>query len=359
MNTIPLVSIVIPIYKVPEKYLRQCIESCINQTLKDIEIILVDDGSPDDCGKICDEYAAKDERVRVIHKKNGGLAAARNTGQEQVQGETMMFLDGDDYIEMNCCERAYCTLKEHNVELLLFDQIMEYRNSSIVMHSFKGNSQGLELKSYTTTADELKFDGEECKELQLRVLNFNGRIAMVFQKLMLTDMIKRYRIRHVDALSQGMEGFVFNIQLFNHVKSVYYIPDPLLHYMYNPQSITHKPSEKNYHLCVRCMEWISNYIKQSEQYTELKALLYYRSLFLIVNSAISCYFSPMFKESYSGRVNKFKHFLTYPLVIESLKCGEISELDWQRRIVIFAIKKKLWLVLYILGLMRKKQLEMR
>ena len=75
----PKVSIIVPVYKVPEIFLRQCIESCVNQTLKDIEIILVDDGSPDNCGKICDEYATKDNRIKVIHKINGGLAAARNT----------------------------------------------------------------------------------------------------------------------------------------------------------------------------------------------------------------------------------------------------------------------------------------
>lgn len=76
--TNPKVSIVVPVYKVPYKFLRQCVESCVNQTLRDIEIILVDDGSPDDCGKICDEYAANDNRIKVIHKENGGLVSARN-----------------------------------------------------------------------------------------------------------------------------------------------------------------------------------------------------------------------------------------------------------------------------------------
>ena len=103
----PLVSIVVPIYKVPEKYLRQCIESCINQTLHDLEIILVDDGSPDKCGEICDEYAKMDARIKVIHKKNGGLAAARNTGQDAATGITLKFLDGDDYMEPECCKIMY------------------------------------------------------------------------------------------------------------------------------------------------------------------------------------------------------------------------------------------------------------
>ena len=80
----PLVSVIIPVYKVPEEYLRKCIESIIGQTLKEIEIILVDDGSPDNCGAICDEYAVKDKRVNVIHKENGGVSSARNAGLKLV-----------------------------------------------------------------------------------------------------------------------------------------------------------------------------------------------------------------------------------------------------------------------------------
>ena len=90
------ISIIVPIYNV-EKYIRKCIESIINQTYRNIEIILVDDGSPDNCGKICDEYAKKDSRVKVIHKKNGGLSDARNKGTEVATGEYIMYVDSDDY----------------------------------------------------------------------------------------------------------------------------------------------------------------------------------------------------------------------------------------------------------------------
>ena len=93
-------SIIIPIYKV-EKFICECIDSVINQTLKKIEIILVDDGSPDNCPKICDEYAQKDKRITVIHKANGGLSSARNTGLKKAQGEYVLFLDSDDYYFRN------------------------------------------------------------------------------------------------------------------------------------------------------------------------------------------------------------------------------------------------------------------
>ena len=94
----PKVSVIVPIYNV-EKYLNRCIDSILNQTFTDFELILVDDGSPDRSGKICDEYAEKDDRVKVIHKQNGGVSAARNTGIDEAVGEYIMFVDSDDYID--------------------------------------------------------------------------------------------------------------------------------------------------------------------------------------------------------------------------------------------------------------------
>ena len=97
MNEMPLVSVIIPIYKV-EPYLRACVDSVLAQTYRNIEIILVDDGSPDGCPAICDEYATKDNRVRVIHKENGGLSDARNTGVDVAKGEWLCFVDSDDVV---------------------------------------------------------------------------------------------------------------------------------------------------------------------------------------------------------------------------------------------------------------------
>ena len=93
-----LVSVIIPVYNV-EKYLPKCLDSVINQTYKNLEIILVDDGSPDNSGKICDEYAEKDSRIKVIHKENGGVSSARNVGIKQAKGQYLLFVDSDDYIK--------------------------------------------------------------------------------------------------------------------------------------------------------------------------------------------------------------------------------------------------------------------
>ena len=98
----PLISIIVPIYNV-EAYLAKCINSIINQTYGNLEIFLVDDGSPDRCGLICDEYAKQDARIKVIHKKNGGLSDARNVAIDVAKGEYITFVDSDDYVANDVC----------------------------------------------------------------------------------------------------------------------------------------------------------------------------------------------------------------------------------------------------------------
>lgn len=111
-----LISIIVPIYKV-EPYLRQCVDSIINQTYKNLEIILVDDGSPDGCPQICDDYAAKDTRVKVIHKENGGLSSARNAGLDIAKGDYIAFVDSDDWVEKEMYEHLMSLVIKYNVDV--------------------------------------------------------------------------------------------------------------------------------------------------------------------------------------------------------------------------------------------------
>ena len=338
----PKVSILVPIYKIPELYLRTCIESLINQTLHEIEIILVDDGSPDKCGDICDEYAEKDARIKVIHKENEGLAAARNTAFDNSTGECITFLDGDDYLEYNACELAYKTLSENNVELVMWNQITEYSNSSKRIFSFG--------------EDILTFDQDGCKNLQIRVLDFNGKIAQVFAKLIRSDFLRKHNIRHVDELKQGAEGFVFNIQLFQYLSNAIYIPNHLLHYRYNEESISHTPNEKNYYLIIRCFEYIRGYIKGNDNERTLEEQLFNRILYVIVTTAITGYFNPVNPQNYSERVRGFSVFLDEPLVKLSLQKASTNGLGIKRVIILTLIKMKWFRVIDILGRVRRYQL---
>ena len=114
----PLVSIIVPVYKV-EKYLKQCINSLVLQTYKNMEILLVDDGSPDSCGAICDEYAEKDSRIRAIHQANQGQAAARNHAARMAKGEYIVFVDSDDFVEPDCLEYLLALQKKYGTDMAI------------------------------------------------------------------------------------------------------------------------------------------------------------------------------------------------------------------------------------------------
>lgn len=113
------ISIIVPIYNV-ESYLSRCIDSLLQQDYANIEIILVDDGSPDDCGRICDEYAQRDDRIKVIHKQNGGLSSARNAGLDVMTGDWVMCVDSDDWVEPNYCSYALDDALEMESDIVVF-----------------------------------------------------------------------------------------------------------------------------------------------------------------------------------------------------------------------------------------------
>ena len=116
----PEISVIVPVYKV-EKYIHRCVDSILAQTFRDFELILVDDGSPDNCGSICDEYAAQDPRIKVIHKTNGGLSSARNAGLDVAQGKYIMFCDSDDYVAENWCQIMMTAIKKYPFALVSSD----------------------------------------------------------------------------------------------------------------------------------------------------------------------------------------------------------------------------------------------
>lgn len=132
-----LISVIVPIYNV-EKYLQECLDSIINQTYKNLEIILVDDGSTDNSGIICNEYAKKDNRIKVIHKKNGGLSSARNAGMDECSvGGYITFVDSDDWLELDTYELAYKTIVDFNADIVAYNFFVDFKNTSLFDENFQ------------------------------------------------------------------------------------------------------------------------------------------------------------------------------------------------------------------------------
>ena len=164
----PKLSIIVPVYKV-EQYIHKCVDSILNQTFTDFELILVDDGSPDNCGKICDEYAQKDKRVRVIHKENGGLSDARNAGLEEAVGEYVSFIDSDDWVDLDLYSDVLAYACTNQLDVVCFD-VYEVKGEKIKVQNRYDENKVFsgEDALYKILTDEI--DNSACSKVYKRDL---------------------------------------------------------------------------------------------------------------------------------------------------------------------------------------------
>lgn len=213
------VSIVIPVYKV-EKTIRRCIDSVLRQSFTDYEVILVDDGTPDSCGRICDEYAQKYENITVIHKENGGLSSARNSGLSIARGEYVMFLDSDDYLSDDCLE------------------ILAPQSADLIIGSIYSQTADLQFSSQLPTKDRLipreRF-GEE-----IPVLLKENRINFVHAKLYRRQVITENGLCFEDDQLTSAEDTVFNFSFLVFAQSIYVSGKAVHYYTFNENGLARK-----------------------------------------------------------------------------------------------------------------------
>ena len=215
-----MISVVVPIYNV-EKFLGQCIESIINQTYNDIEIILVDDGSTDNSGKICDEYKSIDNRIRVIHKVNGGLSSARNVGMRIAQGEYICFIDSDDYIDSQMLEIMKKQIKNADIVICGKEDIWGNDAHNITSSDLESNY------------DIISMSGEVAFEHFL--LEDKEGYVVAWNKLYRTHIFIQYNIKFPEG---KIHEDCFTIyKLFIHSQKVVYIDIPLYKYRHREGSI--------------------------------------------------------------------------------------------------------------------------
>lgn len=221
----PKISIIIPVYKV-EGYLNRCLDSVVNQTFKDIEIILVDDGSPDDCPQLCDDWAMKDSRIKVVHKKNEGLGLARNTGMLYATGEFIAFVDSDDFVDINMYEILYNKAVLHGADIV-----------------YCGYKYGLKDNTYEDKNDfvhETIYDKKE--ELENLSINYfypiKGQFMMmsVWHSIYKKTVIKTLFHSEREVVSEDLH---FQLSAILNSNKVVYIPDSLYYYCYNGESLSH------------------------------------------------------------------------------------------------------------------------
>ncbi len=220
MENQALISVIIPVYNV-EEYLRECVDSVLKQTYENFEIILVNDGSTDSSGEICDEYVDKDERITVIHQKNGGLSVARNAGLSEANGDYVYFLDSDDYIAENALELLIKIAEKDNSDIVFFDAV-----SFADTNDFTVKQNYIRKNRYQTDSGLNIFARmTENKE-------FHSAVPLLFIR---KDFLSESKIRFVpDILYEDM---VFTYQLFCKASTVSQCSDALYYRRYRKNSI--------------------------------------------------------------------------------------------------------------------------
>ena len=249
------VSMIVPVYQV-EKYIAQCIESVLNQTFQDFELILIDDGSKDTSGIICDSYAAKDDRIIVIHTENKGAAAARNTGLERASGRYITFLDGDDYLAENMIARLH--------------EVIEHSEYDMVVSDFL-NLLPDEKDNFIVHLQERTVNGRDVLE-HLKNEKTYGVWTVVWNKIYNREVLENLRFPD----GKYFEDEFFSNQLYLKSNQIHVIPDVLCYHRVLASSTMNTQKEENYlDLLEALQERLEIYLKYNYSEDETYKVLIY------------------------------------------------------------------------------------
>ncbi len=227
----PIISVIVPVYNV-EKYLNRCVQSIVDQTYKNLEIILVDDGSPDHCPQMCDAWAKKDSRIQVIHKKNAGVSSARNAGLDAATGDFIGFVDGDDILFSDFYKTLVSQAQENNADVsacafcFFRDDYSEATQSSCYIHKQKNYSSSELLKEYFAT----------CK----------GEWVSLCNKIIRSSLFSGLRFPK----GRVFEDWTLAPLLYSRAAKISFIPEKYYGYVVHAGSIMRTETIKRYHDCV-------------------------------------------------------------------------------------------------------------
>ncbi len=326
-----LVSIIIPVYNV-EGYIARCIESVINQTYNKLEIILIDDGSSDNSGKICDEYARKDTRIKVIHKENGGVSSARNAGLDVATGEYIGFVDSDDYIDVNMYECLVNSIK--------------YSGCSIVVcgyHELLGGA----IRDVEICEKETSIPGREGIIRLIEDKTYRGYLWNRLYKRELFDGIKFPE-------TIVMEDLYVNHLLFEKVDKIHLLNKALYYYIRREDSVTMKRRTKT-DVAVFCYH-MDSYKRFADDFKETEKLLNSRRISAAFNVLLNIDANKLqdeYQEVYDMAYNLLKSN-SYLLESEQISAGKI------KKIKLYLANKKIFYLLnrlYNLLVHRKNTFE--
>lgn len=325
-----LISVIVPVYNA-EKYLDKCVESIINQSYKNLQIILIDDGSKDKSGKICDEYAKKDKRIEVTHKENAGVSAARNTGVEKAKGEWITFIDADDWIEKDYCTLLHNVAKNDKCEIVLcgYNRVVENKKEKI--------NTNINVKCY---------DSEEYLK---KTLNPQTGFGFCTMRLIKKSIIQDKFCEDVSVC----EDALFNIGLSKAVMKAELIGIALYNYRINNSSVVRKYDEKYSDKYLNAMKKIKEYIEIQKYNQEIMQNYYNFVAFHVMLIAVNyCY---NMENKSKNRRKILSLICKEPEFLEGIKKSNYKNISLTRKVTLFSIKHKMYFITEQICIFRQKQ----
>lgn len=329
----PKVSIIVPVYKV-EQYLKRCVDSLINQTLTDIEIILVDDGSPDNCPQMCDEFAKQDPRIKVIHKQNGGLSSARNAGIEASTGEYLGYIDSDDYAEQDMFEKLYNCAVVNKVDFVMADY---YRISAD-----NKKKKTLDIREGFYTKKDI--ENEIFPMLIMRENVDFGPLLSVWHCLYKTDFIKQNNL-FFDNEIKWSEDCIYSAILGYKANSFYYMKDECVYnYIQNSGSISTSYKPLSWRVYCLMNEKLRNFFENKVDF-DFSRQLDIHILYFACNVCSQLKYSDY---SFLQRYKVRKSVLHTPCFKNVMKGFKLPNVNIKFKIVLWLMKKKQAFLLMLL-----------
>ncbi|MDO0824923.1 glycosyltransferase [Desulfosporosinus nitroreducens] len=342
----PLITIVVPVYKVPYDMLKQCLESICAQSVSNFEAILIDDGSPDECGKVCDEYAAKDARMRVIHQENGGLSVVRNNGINAAKGDWVCFVDGDDWIEPESMEFAEQYIKEcQDGDILIWDEFYEVGGISKKNCFLRKEVSGILCFADTEREQLIKLilpDGTE-EPSPLAIVDIGTANARLYRKQFLIEK----NVYNMPGLKR-MQDNVFNLWAFSKAEKIYYQCKRLYHYVYSENAATRKYTPDiadTMYFLYRCM---NDFVVKTHNTAEFHQRLYLRFVRILSRCFELNYANQHNPKSIMEKINKAKADMERPYFREVIEKCDAKNQAFRIYLILWLLRHKRYFGMIIL-----------
>jgi glycosyltransferase involved in cell wall biosynthesis len=345
-------SIIVPVYKIPYDLLAISIESVINQDFQNYEILLIDDGSPDRCGEICDQYAKQCNKIRVIHQKNAGLSVVRNVGFEQAKGTWVCFVDGDDYMESNALSVGARLLDNipDDTDVLICDAFVDYETYEKPNHFLGRETKGI-----------VSFKGEEKKEIlnQFFPLYYKHQerdvlcdIGSTWARFYRKSFIQENHLRNVPGLRRTQDN-IFNLYVVEKARRICYCCERIYHYRMRDDSACNKYdpyiTDAFKHLYTEYLKF-ADYKGAQEYYQRA----YSKLMSLFTRVMANCFVHKKNPDKLRTKITKMKEYFEDPLFLMAIRNFDYHEQKPSSQIMHFLLSHRYYFFLYIISALHEK-----